>query len=54
MKEGGRKEGWGREKENLNLFPHRIAIKEHMYQLKKKFLGNESFLIEHSLFSQLM
>ena len=42
-----------RERENQHLSSHRTAIKEHMYQLKK-FLGNKSFLIEHSLFSQFM
>lgn len=60
--DGRRKRGRGergseraseRERENQNLSPHRTAIKEHMYQLKK-FLGDKSFLIEHSLFSQLM
>lgn len=51
--ERGRK--WGeRERGRTTISPpHRTAIKEHMYQLKK-FLGNKSFLIEHSLFSQLM
>lgn len=56
LKNGWREGGSGgreREGEPLSPPPHRTAIKEHMYQLKK-FLGNKSFLIEHSLFSQLM